>query len=225
MADNALTRLPLAGQFGVSLLAAAAIGGAFYYFSWSGMVEEEDAKSKKLSGLKQEITRLEVTAQKLQDFQREVQLREARLERLKLILPPEKETPELIRKVQYLATQSSLKIRTFDPQATVTKAFPTGNPAPAGAAGRPAPQPSPGSTEDAYQEWPINVEVEGSFHELGMFFDRVGRLARLVNVSNIKVKPQTLQKVSQTIAASCTATTFVYVEASPAPPGAPGAKK
>ncbi|HWX24421.1 MAG TPA: type 4a pilus biogenesis protein PilO, partial [Vicinamibacteria bacterium] len=163
---------------------------------------------------------------KLQDFQREVQLREARLERLKLILPPEKETPELMRKVQYLAAQSNLQIKKFDPQATITKDFPGAAPSPPPGAPPPAAGAQP-AARDTYQEWPINMDVEGNYHNLGMFFDRVGRLARLVNVGNIKIKAQTQQKASNTIGASCVATTFVYVEASPAPgtPPAPGAAK
>jgi type IV pilus assembly protein PilO len=64
--------------------------------------------------------------------------------------------------------------------------------------------------------------VEGTYHNLGFFFDRVGRLPRLVNVGNLKVKSQTKQTASNTISAACVATTFVYVETPPQPPGAPG---
>jgi Tfp pilus assembly protein PilO len=130
MADNALTRLPLIGQLGISLVLAGLIAGLFYYFQWQGMAQEEQTKKTTLNNLQQDIKGLEITAGKLQDFQREVQLREARLERLKLILPPEKETPELMRKVQYLAVQSNLQIKKFDPGATVSKEFPTAPGAP-----------------------------------------------------------------------------------------------
>jgi type IV pilus assembly protein PilO len=66
------------------------------------------------------------------------------------------------------------------------------------------------------------VEVEGTYHNLGFFFDRVGRLPRLVNVGNLKVKSQSKQTASNTINAACVATTFVYVETPPGQPGAPG---
>jgi Tfp pilus assembly protein PilO len=57
-----------------------------------------------------------------------------------------------------------------------------------------------------------------------MFFDRVARLSRLVNIGNLVIKSRPTQTVSNTITASCTATTFVYVEPPPTPPGsAPGA--
>jgi type IV pilus assembly protein PilO len=196
MADNSLTKLPLAGQLGVSLLLAIIMGVAFYYFWYSDKLEEEKAKRAKLEQLQIDIRKLEVTANKLQEFQREVQLLEAKLETLKRILPPERETPDLMRRVQYLAAQSNLVIRRFTPATPVNKDF--------------------------YQEVPINVDVEGTYHMLGQFFDRVSRLSRLVNMGSIKIHNQATQTASNTIAASAVATTFVYVETPPAPPpGAP----
>lgn len=202
MADNALTRLSLAGQLGVSAALAALIAGGFYFWSWSPMLEEHAKKTANLEKLQKEIRALEVTANKLPEFQREVVLLEAKLDTLKRILPPSKETPDLMKKVQYLAVQSNLTIKKFNPGATATKEF--------------------------YQEFPINVDVEGTYHNLAMFFDRIRRLSRLVNVGNLKSKAQSKPTASKTIAASCQAVTFVYVEPSqqaPAPtPGARGAR-
>src|SRR5688572_15744335 len=113
MADNALTKLPLAGQAGVAFGVAVLIGGLFYWQYYSPAMEERDTKAAKLETLQKEIRALEVTANKLQEFQREVALLEAKLETLKRILPPAKETPDLMRKVQSLAAQSNLSIKTF----------------------------------------------------------------------------------------------------------------
>jgi type IV pilus assembly protein PilO len=224
MADNALTRLPLLGQLGIGVGLAAIVGGAFYYFSYQDMMEQETKKSEELNALNTDIRSLEVTANKLQEFQREVALREAKLETLKRILPADKETPELMKKVQYLAAQSNLLIKNFTPGATVNKEFPIeAEPTKPGQAPAPQGQPKQKANE-YYQEWPINVDVEGTYHNLGLFFDRVGRLSRLVNVGNLKVKAQGNPKPSNTIAVSCVATTFVYVEASPNPTPQGGAK-
>jgi type IV pilus assembly protein PilO len=195
MADNALTKLSLAGQLGVALVVAALIGGLFYWRWLSPAMEERDQKTARLEALQKEIRALEVTANKLAEFEREVALLEAKLETLKRILPPAKETPDLMRKVQSLAAQSNLTIKTFTPGATVNKEF--------------------------YQEWPINVAVDGSYHNLGMFFDRVRQLERLVNVGNLKVQARNTQTANDTISATCVATTFVYLETPPAPPGGP----
>lgn len=200
MAENSYTRLSLAGQVGVALLIAALICGAFWYFWYSPMLEEEQRKQTQLETLQREIRVLEVTANKLQEFQREVQLLEAQLETLKRVLPPDKETPDLMRRVQSLAAQSSLSIKKFNPGPEVSKDF--------------------------YKEVPYNIDVEGTYHNLGIFFDRVSRLSRLVKMANVKVKAQGQPTASNTVAASGVATTYVYVDkpATPPPPGAPPAR-
>jgi len=193
MADNAYTKLPLGGQLGVSLGIAALVGGLFYYFYWSDATIEREQKTARLEALNKEIRALEVTAQKLGEFQREVALLEKKLETLKSILPPAKETPDLMRKVQALAAQSNLTINNFTPGATVNKDF--------------------------YQEWPIDVELEGSYHNLGIFFDRISRLPRLVNVGGVKIQAQSNQRPNNTINVQAVAMTFVYVEKPPTPAG------
>ncbi len=109
MAENPLTKLPLAGQLGVSAVIAALLCGGFYYFWYSDALEQQKTQEAKLAELQTQIRALEATANKLPEFQREVQALEARLETLKRILPPEKEMPDLMRRVQYLAAQSSLR--------------------------------------------------------------------------------------------------------------------
>jgi type IV pilus assembly protein PilO len=195
MADNALTKMSLNGQLGVSFASALLVGGLFYYFYYADAVTERETKTARLEALQTEIRGLEVTANRLQEFQREVQLLEAKLETLKRILPPAKETPDLMRKVQALAAQSNLQIKIFTPLAVVNKDF--------------------------YQEWPINVSVQGTYHNLALFFDRIGRLSRLVNVGDLKIASLPTQSVSGTITASCVATTFVYVDTPPPAAGAP----
>ncbi len=201
MADNALTKLPLAGQLGISVALGALIFGGFYMFWWSDAMKEETAKKAKREALQKEIRALEVTANKLQEFQREVQLLEAKLETLKRVLPPERETPDLMRRVQSLASQSFLTVRKFTPTTPIQKDF--------------------------YQEVPINMELSGTYHNLGLFFDRISRLSRLVNVRNLKLKATAKATASNTIEAAGQALTYVYKDA-PLPPakaGRPAAKK
>lgn len=198
MADNPLTKLPLAGQLGVSAVIALLICGGFYYFWYADAIEQQKQKEARLAALQQEIRALEATANRLPEFQREVQALEARLETLKRILPPEKEMPDLMRRIQYLAAQSSLQIRKFNPAPVVSKDF--------------------------YQEVPVNIDVEGTYHNMGAFLDRVSRMSRLVNMSDLKIKAQSAQTLNNTVAISAVATTYVYLDNVP-PPGAPGAAR
>ena len=198
MADNALAKLPLAGQLGVAALLAAIICGGFYWFYYSDALEEQKRKEQQLAELQKQIRALEATANRLPEFQREVQALEARLETLKRILPPEKEMPDLMRRVQYLAAQSSLAIKRFNPAATAQRDF--------------------------YVEVPVNLDVEGTYHNLGSFFDRISRMSRLVNMGNVKIKARGEQTINNTVAVSAVATTYVYQD--PPPQGAaPGTQR
>jgi len=199
MADNPLTRLPLAGQLGVSAVIAALICGGFYYFWYQDALDQQRQKETKLGDLQKQIRALEATANRLPEFQREVQALEARLETLKRILPPEKEMPDLMRRIQYLAAQSSLQIRRFNPAAVAQKDF--------------------------YQEVPVSLDLEGTFHNMGAFLDRVSRMSRLVNMSDLKIKAQQNQTLNNTIQVGATATTYVYLDQAPAAAGPPGAKR
>ena len=199
MADNPLTKLSPPAQAGVAAVLAVAICGAFYFFKWSPMVEEETQKTAALKKLQGEIQALEVTANKLPEFQREVQLLQASLEKLKLILPTEKQMPDLMKRLQSLTQQSSLSLRDFTPGASAPKEF--------------------------YQEVPITITVTGSYHNLGLFFDRVGRLIRLVNVANVKIATNSKQTATDTISASLVARTYIYSETAGTSPRGAAAPK
>jgi type IV pilus assembly protein PilO len=234
MADNPLTRLPLVGQLALSVAFALLLIGGYWYFFHEPMDAEHKSKNAKYATLQADIRNLEVTANKLDEFRREVAAREQKLETLKRILPADKETADLMKRVQYLASQANLQIRKFTPGPTVRKEFeiaaaapqpqasPTGKPTPAPRAPRgkqPAGKTAAAQPQEYYQEWPINVEVDGNYHNLGVFFDRVSRLSRLVTIGNVKIKPQQKPTATKTVNASCVATTYVYVEAPPQPQG------
>jgi type IV pilus assembly protein PilO len=199
MADNPLTKLPLAGQLGVSAVIALLICGGFYYFWYAEALEKQKQKETRLADLQKQIRALEATANRLPEFQREVQALEARLETLKRILPPEKEMPDLMRRIQYLAAQSSLQIRKFNPATVVQKDF--------------------------YQEVPVSIDLEGTYHNMGAFLDRVSRMSRLVNMSDLKIKAQPNQTMNNTIGVTATATTYVYLDNVPPPAAAAGARR
>jgi type IV pilus assembly protein PilO len=182
---------------GFALLAVAALA-AYYYVYEAPIRTELAAKQRQIDALHVEINRGRAIAQKLQEFQSEVGDLEARLEGLKAVLPEQKDVGDLLRRIQTLATQSSLDILQFRPQAVVQKQM--------------------------HAEWPISLHLEGTYHDLGLFFDKVSKVPRIINVSNINVKARAGSDTDRaaTMTATCLATTFVMVEPKPAP-GAPGA--
>src|SRR5207253_9799346 len=129
---------------------------------------------------------------------------EGRLANLKQILPEEKDAADLLNRMQTVAAQSNMTIKGFKPNPTVTKQL--------------------------HAEWPIALELEGTYHNLAIFFDRVGQFTRIVNINAVDVKGAQKQVGSSTITATCTATTFVLLDKpnvttkAPAKPAAPAPK-
>jgi type IV pilus assembly protein PilO len=201
MAENAYTKLPKNQQYvvGAVIVILAAVG--FYYGWYQGKQEERDGLKKNLADLNAQIQELNVVKANLPALEKEVEQLSLRLEQLRRILPPAKETPDLMKRLQALASQSNLKLKSFTPGATVTKDF--------------------------YQEWPIEIQVEGTYPNLATFFDRVGRLPRIVNIGNLRTATAQKQSFTTTLSAQYTAMTYVYVEpaAKPAGPPKPGAAR
>jgi type IV pilus assembly protein PilO len=62
-----------------------------------------------------------------------------------------------------------------------------------------------------HAEWPIGLQLEGTYHDLGTFLERVSKFPRIINVGDIHIKAET-RADGATISAECTATTFVLLE-------------
>jgi len=82
-----------------------------------------------------------------------------------------------------------------------------------------------------YAEWPIALELDGTYHDLGLFFDKVSKVPRIINISGINIKGKDAARArardgdrTSTITAACLATTFVLQEAPPQQAAKAGAK-
>jgi type IV pilus assembly protein PilO len=173
-------------QVVVFLLIAGLLYGAFHYFIYRDLQSQITQKTNERKALQDEVEKGKVTAARLPEFRREVERREATLQALSRILPNSKEVDDLLRKVQQMAAESSLNVLRFKPEATQPREF--------------------------YAAWPISLELDGNYHNLAYFFDRLSKLSRIVNVSNLKISANKNPTFSSTIKADCTATTFVFIE-------------
>ena len=196
-----LTKLPWYAQVGAFVaLAGTGVGVFFYYYEMPARADMASRETQ-LTALRGDINKGLNTAKKLPEFQSQVTELEGRLANLKQILPEEKDAADLLNRLQTVAAQSNMTIKGFKPNPTVTKQL--------------------------HAEWPITLELEGSYHNLALFFDRVGKFTRIVNISglDVKGKDNTASRGSNvTIAATCVATTFVLLDKpQAAKPGARGA--
>jgi len=136
---------------------------------------------------------------RLKELKADTERLEQQLATLRTIVPEEKEADAFIRMVQEAGVQSGINIRRFTARAAVQREF--------------------------YVEVPFDLSLDGTYHTVLQFFDRLSRLSRIINVTNLAIGPTSRSvrgvgqryaySPSETVLASCTATTFFSREAQP----------
>ena len=71
------------------------------------------------------------------------------------------------------------------------------------------------SDKEFFSEWPIAIAVDGSYHNLALFFDRISRFSRIINIEDLTVNAMQKPDGPHTITAQFTSKTFVYKEPEP----------
>lgn len=145
----------------LAIIIAAVIIGGYYWLFYS-------AKSDDLGRLKADHTRLIPELNKLREnvgkkdqLKKENQSLKDRLNEARIILPEKKEIPTLLSTVSSLGREARLQFLTF--------------------------KPLPEAMETFYARVPVEISVSGSFHDVAIFFDKVSKLPRVVNISNISM--------------------------------------
>ena len=153
---------------------------------------------KEQEKLDRELTEKKGIANNLNMFRQEKEVLEQRLKEALSELPDDKDIAELLEMFQDRALKAGLQIATIEPQ------------------------PAQRAEQGFYARIPIPMTVSGNFHEIATFFDSLGRLRRIVNVSDIVLDKPTDVNGRVVVNAKFLVTAFMFVQAEAAP--AAGAK-
>lgn len=167
----------------------AALLGLVWYQYLSPMDTLLAGKKAELATMQAQVAKSLTEEKSLVKFKTQSAELKEQLNSLKSILPQEKETDQILRQVQRAAETSSLRIIRVGPRPTID--------------------------HDVYTEWPIDMEVVGTYHNIGGFLDKIRLLPRIVNISNLKIQSRASEGVASytaSVGATYTATTFVYKE-------------
>lgn len=172
-----------------ALLSFTTVGAAWQVLIGPARAELATRQAR-LTAVQSDVSRASATARRLPALEREIAQLEHALTATTAVLPDEKDAQDVLRQLHSLASESSLELSSFTPKAVTDK-----------------PQ---------YSEWPIELGLDGSFHDLGRFFDRVASLSLLISVSNLHLKARLQPGGTGSLTASCTATTYVFRRDGPA---------
>jgi type IV pilus assembly protein PilO len=141
--------------------------------------------------VEQEVQNLKQKKRELDKIEADIAAMTAKLKTLEVNIPQRKEIADILRQIQALAYDSRLDVLRFAPGTEVNKDF--------------------------YAEWPIPIQVSGNYHNLGLFFDRLSKFARVFTIENFTLKALNKQSDLNTVSANWTAKTYFFPENMPAP--------
>lgn len=215
MAIN-LKELPWYVQiFGALLLTLVLVGVGEYVpvSPIQSLSAEREQKEGELRKLSDEVAQLKVIEQKHRQFRADTEALEKQLANLKQIVPEEKAADDFLRMLQDSATSAGINIRHFTAK--------------------------PVASRDFYAEMPFELDIDGGYYNVISFFDELGKLSRIINVTDIKLDALASAKgkknftygPGESVGGSCTATTFFtksvaeMMTEQEAKAGKPGAKR
>jgi type IV pilus assembly protein PilO len=171
----------------VPLLLGLVLGGALIFvlnhYVFKDIRQRNTNIEENIRVLQREIQKGRAAQRDLPRLEEEIRNLELELDRLRRILPRRKETDDLLKKLKQLIERGHFSLMRFTPQAFVD--------------------------HDFYLEWPMRVTLRGTYHELGLFFDRLSRFSRIINVSELTLKPT---QGDASVEATFTQQTFIYKE-------------
>jgi type IV pilus assembly protein PilO len=229
---NDIKKLPPQAKALIVVLAIFLIGYLYYFYFLSDTLAKKSQLAQEYQDIQEQIQKKEKVAKQLDKYKAEVAALEENYKVALLKLPDQREIPGLFHSVALAGQDARVEFLLFEPKASIPKTMADAKPpkiseklkpsdvqqaerekaaaekkAPA-KPGKPAPEPEP-----FYEEIPVNVTVSGNFQNIVQFFEKVAKLPRIVNISDISMGDRKEVKGrGYPISASCTVKTYMFVD-------------
>jgi type IV pilus assembly protein PilO len=166
------------------------IAGLYLYAFFFPRMDEIKLSKVELSKLTKELNESKAITRDLEKFKEQVQKLNEELKNALTQLPNEKEIPEILKNISSLGKQSSLEFTLFKPK--------------------------PEEPQQFYAKVPIELIALGSYHNIGIFFDKVSKLPRIINVVDFNMtRAKEIKGRSETenlVRTSCMINTYRFIE-------------
>ncbi len=193
-----LERLPTPAKLGVLGGLALVVVGLYWFTLYGSQRTQLKDLTAQLTKVESQISEAKAVASNLKSFQEEQERLHAELDAALRQLPNSSELPVLLTNINSLGKKSGLEIKTFRPMREIDRGF--------------------------FAEVPIELEFYGAYHDVGVFFDRISRLSRIVNVTELDMKLDQYRGETPQLQVSGIATTFKFVERDTVPSAGGGTR-
>jgi len=134
----------------------------FGYQAHTKKAKELRAQQEALSA---ELEKARRTVSNLPQLEREQQDLDHKWQQAETLLPTSKEMPELLTQITQSGDEAGVQFKSFKPDTSRPQEF--------------------------YNENPVQIEVKGGFHQVGVFLSRLANMTRIVNVSDLQLDANT----------------------------------
>ncbi len=187
---DSILKLPTPKKVLILVAILFVIAGLYLYFVIIPIQDDLKVAKGELNKLESELSTSKAIAGDLQKFNEQVAKLNEQLKDALTQLPNEKEIPEILKTISGLGKESNLEFTLFKPKPEIPQQF--------------------------LATVPIELVALGNYHNIGIFFDKVSKLPRIINVvdfnmtkaKDIKGKgdPEILLKTS------CMINTYRFIE-------------
>jgi len=183
---STIVKLPKSRKLLILACILGAIAALYAYLVYLPASAEIEKKKASISGQEIQLRELRTIAANIKLFRAESAKLREELKLAMAQLPTSKEIPSLLANVSNLGKEAGLEFLLFRPTPEVSREF--------------------------YAEIPVEIKVKGTYNDVAIFFDKVGKLPRIVNISGVSMEGAKEVFDRWEITTSCTATTFKFIE-------------
>jgi type IV pilus assembly protein PilO len=171
----------------ILIVILGAILGIYWQFFYRPVLADIKAIEPELTQLKQELSTKRDIVKEKPKYEAELEETRAKLHVALKQLPNKSEIPTLLENISALGKASGLTFTLFKPKAEVAKNF--------------------------YAEIPVDIQIQGKYKDIVLFFDKVSKMPRIVNITNITMSsPKKDLGGSMKLNTSCNAVTYKFIE-------------
>lgn len=216
----------------IIILVLLILGYFDYIYFLSDAFEKRSKLEEQLADMQRQIAEKEKIVMQFSKFKADVEALQENYKVALQKLPDQREIPGLFHSVAMAGREAGVEFLLFEPKAAVPKGMPAKEdpkaaallkpsdqrPAeqkPAAPAAKPADAKKPAAPEPEpfYEEIPVAVIVTGSFQNTVSFFEKVARLPRIINISDINTGDRKdVKGRGYIITTSCTVRTYMFVD-------------
>ena len=160
---GAFKTIPMGQKLALLSMVVIGIAALFYYYIESPQQEKLTALTAEIGRLDQDIQINKAKTRSLEDLKRVNAELEQQLAKNQEQLPPEDEAATLLKQISDLGIRIGLNFKLWKPGSRAE------------------------DSSKLFVRMPVDVEMNGSYHTLALFFDRISKLPRIINVSKIKM--------------------------------------